>query len=108
MKIGNPADKPLAVGPSASPAAGVDSAKTGSPGVAAATATAVVSDAGATVALSSAAATLLSGGTPAEFDAEKVARISEAIADGSFKVHADVIADKLIANARELLSRVER
>ena len=108
MKIGNPADKPLAVAPSASPAAGVDSAKAGSPGAPGATATAVVPDAGATVALSSAAATLLSGGTPAEFDAEKVARISQAIADGSFEVHADAIADKLIANARELLSRVQR
>ena len=60
----------------------------------------------ATVALSSTAATLLSGGARGEFDAEKVARISQAIADGSFKINAEAIADKLIANAQELLGKV--
>jgi negative regulator of flagellin synthesis FlgM len=38
-------------------------------------------------------------------DAEKVARMSQAIADGSFQVNADAIADKLIANAREQLAK---
>jgi negative regulator of flagellin synthesis FlgM len=58
--------------------------------------------ASATVALSSTASTLLSG-TGGDFDAEKVARISAAIADGSYKIDAGAIADKLIANAQELL-----
>ena len=34
--------------------------------------------------------------------------MSKAIEDGSFKVNADNIADKLIANARELLSKAYR
>jgi negative regulator of flagellin synthesis FlgM len=42
------------------------------------------------------------------FDAAKVERIAQAIRDGTFKVNADVIADKLIANAQELLGRSQR
>ena len=72
-----------------------------------AAATAGAADPSATVALSSTAATLLSGGAAGEFDAEKVARMSEAIASGSFKVNAEAIADKLISNAQELLVKVK-
>ena len=100
MKIGHPADKPVAAG---TPAA--DPAKAGQAQAAAATAGAA--DPSATVALSSTAATLLSGGASGEFDAEKVARMTEAIASGSFKVNAEAIADKLIANAQELLVKVK-
>src|SRR5439155_20152771 len=64
-------------------------------------------DASATVALSSTASTLLSGGASGEFDADKVARIAGQLADGSFKVNAEAIADKLIANAQELLAKVQ-
>ena len=103
MKIGNPADKHAVVGPLAAPTAGTDSAKAGSQSAHAATG--VGPDPSATVELSSAAAALLAGSTP--FDAEKVARLSQAIADGSFKVNPDVIADKLIGNARELLSKAQ-
>jgi negative regulator of flagellin synthesis FlgM len=41
------------------------------------------------------------------FDVAKVERIAQAIRDGSFRVRADVIADKLIANAQELLGRAQ-
>jgi len=102
MKIGHPADKPAAA--AGAPAA-ADAAKSGQAQAAAATAGAA--DPSATVALSSTAATLLSGGASGEFDAEKVARMSEAIASGSFKVNAEAIADKLIANAQELLVKVK-
>ena len=37
------------------------------------------------------------------FDADKVQRIADAIRDGKFVVDAGAIADKLIANAQELL-----
>ena len=61
-------------------------------------------EASATVALSP-AATLLAGANSADFDAEKVARIAQAIRDGKFQVNAEAIADKLIANTQELLAR---
>lgn len=60
-------------------------------------------EASAQVALSP-AASLLVDERSAEFDAQKVARITQAIRDGKFEVNADAIADKLIANAQELLA----
>jgi negative regulator of flagellin synthesis FlgM len=39
------------------------------------------------------------------FDAAKVERIAQAIRDGQFRIDAGAIADKLIANAQELLER---
>lgn len=42
------------------------------------------------------------------FDQAKVDRISQAIREGTFKVDAGAIADKLISNAQELLGRVAR
>ena len=103
MKIGHPADKPLpapAVGTPAAPAEGAKTAPVHATGAAPA-------DASATVALSSTASTLLSAGAASEFDAEKVARIAGQIADGTFKVNPEAIADKLIANAQELLAKVQ-
>ncbi len=67
-------------------------------------------DASAQVALSSTAASMLqntqgANAATADFNAEKVAQISAAIADGSFKPNPEAIADKLIANAQELLNK---
>lgn len=68
----------------------------------------LVASAGAEVELSPTAASLRTNAAPAEFDAAKVDRIAQSIADGSFKVNAQAIADKLIANAQELLGKVQR
>ena len=38
------------------------------------------------------------------FDSEKVKRIADAIREGKYEIDANAIADKLIANAQELLS----
>lgn len=40
----------------------------------------------------------------ADFDAEKVARIAQAIRDGQFSVNAGKIADGLIAQSREFIT----
>lgn len=102
MKIGIPADKPApAVVTNGAPAAnGSAQAAAGAPAIAEAT------DASAKIELSNTASTLLSSATTAEFDAGKVARIADAIDSGTFKINPTAIADKLIANAQELLSKV--
>ncbi|MCV2359210.1 MULTISPECIES: flagellar biosynthesis anti-sigma factor FlgM [Roseateles] len=53
-------------------------------------------------------ATQLLQGVPDDgsFDAAKVGRISQAITEGKFTVNANVIAEKLIANAQEMLGRM--
>ena len=61
--------------------------------------------ASATVKLSAAAQVLLDGGGGSGFNAEKVDRMRKAISDGTYKVNAEAIADKLIANAQDLLKR---
>ena len=101
MKIGNPADKPA-------PAAAGNGTPAAASGTApAASAIPTRADASAKIELSSTASTLLTSGATAEFDAEKVARISKAIDDGSFKINPEAIADKLISNAAELLGKVQ-
>lgn len=110
MKIGN------TNGPAPAPALGSVASTRGSAGEAAAasgkpelkTQDAGLADPGsATVKLSTTASSLLSGST-AEFDTEKVEKMRQAIADGSFQVNPGAIADKLIANAQELLGKSSR
>lgn len=73
-----------------------------------AAAAAASSEASAQVALSATAAQLAAKGHDGVFDADKVARLSESIRNGSFTVNPEAIADKLIANAQELLGSVPR
>ena len=102
MKIGHPADhNAAAIATGGNAAAGTPAAPVAAPVRPAA------ADASTKVELSSAAALMSTGSTP-EFDAAKVARMSQAIADGSFKIDAGVVADRLLANAQELLSKVQR
>ena len=67
--------------------------------------------AGVTVTLSSSASQAISGAGGSGndvFNAEKVEAMKAAIADGSFKVNAEAIADKMLANAAEMLSAGSR
>lgn len=66
--------------------------------------TASAVEASAPVELSDAAA-LLEEGDSAAFDTRKVERIAQLIRDGKYEINAAAIADKLIANAQELLPR---
>lgn len=100
MKIGNPLDKP-----GLAPVTG----QRNQPAAASGTKVdaGVNSTDSSTVALSSAATSLLAGAqaASAEFDTAKVERISNAISQGQFTINPEAIADKLIANAQELLNR---
>ncbi|MFM2119941.1 MAG: hypothetical protein RL722_1409 [Pseudomonadota bacterium] len=59
----------------------------------------------AQVQLSSTAKALLEG-ADGGFDQAKVDRVKASIADGSYKINPEAIADKLIANAQEVLGKV--
>jgi negative regulator of flagellin synthesis FlgM len=95
MKIGSLENKP-AVGPLPSDRKSPATSATGSSPSA---------EPSATVELSPAASLLSSAEADPAFDTDKVERMAQAIRDGKFEVNADKIADKLIANARELLSK---
>lgn len=60
--------------------------------------------ASAKVELSATVSAMTNPGADTSFDKAKVDRITQAIRDGKFEINADAIADKLIANAEELLA----
>lgn len=97
MKIGpfDPKPAPAAVTTERKPAAP-------SPSSAAVKAESVQGD---TVKLGGATALGVDAQGEGSFDAARVERITQAIRDGTFRIDAGAIADKLIANARELLDR---
>lgn len=104
MKIGNNNTPAPATGAVARGGAQEAASAAAKPQVQAADAGSAAAPGSTTVKLSATASNLLTGSS-AEFDAEKVERMRQAIADGSFSVNAEVIADKLIANAQELLGK---
>ena len=63
-------------------------------------------NAGVTVSLSASATQALSGADNGSdvFNAEKVESMKMAIANGTFQVNAEAIADKMLSNAAEMLS----
>jgi len=92
MKIGHLEAKPPA------PASGTERKPASGPA-------ASVVEPSAKVALSGAASLLAGAGIDPTFDTAKVERIAGAIRDGKFQINAGAIADKLIANAEDLLGR---
>jgi len=108
MKIGSTPDKPAAAAtPAPQAAATTEATKEARGGTPTGASKPAQADASAKVELSSTAATLLSAGSTSEFDAEKVARISQAINAGTYQVNPAAIADKLIGNAQELLTKAK-
>ena len=106
MKIGHPAEKPAPLPVSNGAAANAEGAKTTTAPAAPATAIPSTADASAKIQLSNTATSLMSNSGGAVFDAEKVARISNAIDSGTFKINPEAIADKLISNATEVLTKI--
>jgi negative regulator of flagellin synthesis FlgM len=61
--------------------------------------------AGVTVTLSPSTVSAMGAGGGAEvFNAEKVEAMKQSIANGTFQVNAEAIADKMLSNAAEMLS----
>lgn len=60
--------------------------------------------AGVTVTLSPTTVSAMGSGGSEVFNAEKVESMKQAIANGTFQVNAEAIADKMLANAAEMLS----
>lgn len=103
MKIGQTGEKPAATSAASSATAAADAAKAS----AAPTPSAIPAkaDPSAKIAISSEATNLLAKQGSADFDAEKVARISQQIENKTFKINPEAIADKLISNAKEVLTK---
>jgi negative regulator of flagellin synthesis FlgM len=103
MKIGplDPKQAPV-------PVAAERKSASGTSGAAGPSASPTAAPASATVALSGMAALQVDPNGEGAFDAAKVERIAQAIRDGSLQIDAGAIADRLIANAQELLNRTSR
>ncbi len=103
MKVNTLSDKPAGAVTGAGKA--VDRSSTPATGKSAAAAPS--GEAGVTVSLSPVTQNLTGGvARPSTdvFNAQKVQAVRQAIENGSFSINADVIADKLLSNAREMLS----
>jgi negative regulator of flagellin synthesis FlgM len=92
MKIGNPLDKSVG---------GVSPRSEGASTTGKSSSTSPTSGDSAKVTLSNAAVGLM--GADGDIDVQKVSSVKQAIDNGTYKINPEVIADKLITNARDLL-----
>ena len=107
MKIGQKPELPGALA-QAAPAKQQAKAAAQAAGGLAASASSAVAAAGVPVTLSSAAKALeQTSRNPGDFDAGKVKAVRSAIENGTFKVDAEVVADKMLANTQELIARAK-
>jgi len=107
MKIGQPSDIPQSVNPAGNANAQKPAQTT--PATASATASQSTRSAGVAVTVST-LARALENPEPTdtgEIDTAKVDAVRSAIADGTYVVNAEAIADKLLSNAQELLNRTK-
>ena len=105
MKIGQPSDNSI---PSSTSTQSAATKAAQSPTTAAiSTAAKGTPLAGVAVTVSTLARSLESAnrGQSADIDLKKVDAVKSAIQQGTYKVNADAIADKLLSNAQEMLSR---
>lgn len=106
MKIGQPSDLPIVSTPPAASGTSAASAKAASQG-AAATASRNASSAGVSVTVSAQVRTLAQAdrSESADVDMDKVNAVRSEIEQGTYVVNPEVIADKLLSNAKEMLDR---
>jgi negative regulator of flagellin synthesis FlgM len=102
MKVGQPADLPIVSTPAAASGAAAPAKKE-----AAATAASAASSSGVAVTVSTTVRSLeqANRGESADVDTEKVEAVRAAIEEGTYVVNPEAIADKLLANAQEMLNR---
>lgn len=103
MKINSPSDNTVAISSNAASLA----AKAGPSAslLARSTATKSTQPLGVAVTVSTMVRSMEAGGEAADFDTEKVNSVRQAIAQGTYKVNPEAIADKLLSNAQEMLKR---
>ncbi len=94
MKIGNPLDKSVG---------GVSPRSEGASSSGKSSSTSSTSGDSSKVTLSNAAVGLM--GADGDIDVQKVSSVKQAIDNGTYKINPEVIAAKLIANARDVLAR---
>ena len=106
MKIGQPKDLPVVSTPPASTSTATTAPPKAGQGPAA-TASQAASSAGVAVTVSTRARALeqANRGESADVDMAKVEAVRTAIEQGTYVVNPEVIADKLLANAQEMLNR---
>ena len=110
MKLGATSSPALDVSAAAEKArpGGSDPAKASAPANANAStpsASAQAQSASVTVSTSSSTLALAASGPTSDIDQAKVTAVRSAIANGSYKVNAGAIADKMLSNAQEVLQR---
>ncbi|WP_296445683.1 flagellar biosynthesis anti-sigma factor FlgM [Rhodoferax sp. UBA5149] len=105
MKIGQPSDNPIPVNTTASPVSpkgGQNASSTANAAAAKSTQSAGVAVTVSTLARTMSAA---KSGETADIDTAKVESVRSAIQQGTYVVNPAAIADKLLANAQEMLDR---
>jgi negative regulator of flagellin synthesis FlgM len=109
MKIGQTPELPGGLSPGAAAKSQAKAAPAPSAGAAStggAAAAAAVATAGVPVTLSKAAQGLdTAARVQGDYDAGKVKAVRTAIENGTFKVDAEVVADKMLTNSQEFLAR---
>jgi negative regulator of flagellin synthesis FlgM len=110
MKIGQPIDISVTTQSASNAAAQKATQSTSAVATATTTATQGARSAGVAVSVSTMARGLekTDRNASADVDNQKVQAVRAAIQDGSYKVDAEAIADKLLANAQEMLPRLSR
>lgn len=105
MKISHPSDNPVVLSSNVASTAAKNAPVTGAPAKPAASKS--TQSAGVAVTVSSMARSLEAdntGETP-DVDTAKVNAVRASIANGTYVVNAEAIADKLLSNAQEMLTR---